>query len=173
MKTTIGIKDVFAAYGEAAYNTQLMEYDLVTIWMLDSVGQGVSVARQDLLRFQADWGKKTFGQLLEPLRKSNMISSEIKDFLEQLRNMRNRLMHHFFLDSAMNLQTNDGRRSVVAELQCMNKVIEKGYQFFEDILKIYLKDFDVDAEAIKEQILQREDGFEQNDELRVRAGDTK
>lgn len=165
MKTITGIEDVFAAYGEAAYHAQLMEYDIVSIWMLDSVSQGVALTRQDLLKFQEDWGKKTFGQLLKPLQKSNLISPEIKDFLEQLRGTRNRLMHHFFLDSAMDLQTNDGRDRTVAELQRMNALIEKGQQFFSDILTTYLKNFDVDAEAIKRQVLQRDEDAEQNGEI--------
>jgi hypothetical protein len=165
MKTITGIEDVFAAYGEAAYHAQLMEYDIVSIWMLDSVSQGVALTRQDLLKFQEDWGKKTFGQSLKPLQKLNLISPEIKDFLEQLRGTRNRLMHHFFLDSAMDLQTNDGRDRMVAELQRMNALIEKGQQFFSDILTTYLKNFDVDAVTIKRQVLQRDEDAEQSGEF--------
>jgi len=155
MKTITGLEKVFAAFGKAAYYAQLMEYDLVSIWMLDSITQGVSLTQQDFLRFQEAWGKKTFGQLLKPLQKSNLISAEINGFLEQIRLARNRLVHDFFLDSAADLQTNDGRERTVAELQQMTKLIEKGKQFFANILHTYLKDFGVDAETIWEHILQR------------------
>ncbi len=132
-----------------------MEYSAISIWMLDSVTQGVSLTRQDLLRFQEDWGKKTFGQLLKPLQKSKVISQEIKVFLEQLRVTRNKLMHGFFLDTATDIQSNTGRRRAVAELQQMTELLRKGEQFFSDILSTYLKDFGVDAEAIRRQVLQK------------------
>jgi hypothetical protein len=155
MKTMKEIEDVFTAYGEAAYNVQLMEYDIITIWMLDSVKQGVVVTRIELLNSQNYWSRKTFGQLLNPLRKSNRISQEIKDFLDQLRITRNRLAHNFFLDDAINLQTNIGRKHTVDELQRMSSLVEKGQQFFKDILTTYLNDFGIDAEAIRQQVLQK------------------
>ncbi|MCK4393316.1 hypothetical protein KAX17_10470 [Candidatus Bipolaricaulota bacterium] len=160
MKATTGIEDVFAAYGDVAYHVQLMEYDLVTIWMLDSVTQGVSLTKRDLLRFQEDWGKRTFGQLLKALQKSDLISAEIKDFLEQLRVTRNRLMHGFFLDGATDLQTNDGRENVEAELQRMKALLEKGQQLFEDVLDTYLKDFGIDADTIRREVLEKHEDAE-------------
>jgi len=155
MKDTTGIEEVFSEFGHAAYHVQLMEYDLISIWMLDSITQGVSFTRKDLLRFQEAWGKKTFGRLLKPLQRSNLISAEIKGFLEQLRLTRNRLMHCFFLDSAADLLTNDGRERTVAELQQMTQLLKKGQQFFADMLQTYLKDFGVDVKEIWKQVFQR------------------
>jgi hypothetical protein len=154
MKPMTEIEEVFAAFGKAAYHCQIMEYDLVSIWMLDSITQGVSLTRQNLLRFQGGWGKKTFGKLLTPLQKSNRITAEIKGFLEDLRLTRNRLMHHFFLDNGADLQANDGRQRTFAEIRRMTQLFEKGEQFFADVLHAYLKDFGVDAEAIRRQVLQ-------------------
>ncbi len=155
MKTTTPIEDVFAAYGRVAHHAQVMEYDLLSIWMLDSITQGVSPTRRDLLRFQEDWGSKTFGQLLVPLQKSTLMSAEIKKFLEEIRITRNRLMHSFFLDNATNLQRNAGREAAVAELQRMDTIIHKGQQFFGDVLDTYLKDFGVDTEEVRRQVLEQ------------------
>ncbi|TSA25173.1 MAG: hypothetical protein D4R67_10650 [Bacteroidetes bacterium] len=160
MKTHTEIKDVFLAYGEAAYHAQLMEYDLISIWMIDSVTQGVSLTRLDLLRFQEDWSKKTFGQLLNPLQKSNLILPEIKTFLEQIRVTRNRLMHGFFLDYTTDLQTDDGRKTAVAHLHRIKTVLQKGQQLFSDIANAYLKDFGIDTEEIRRQIFQKNEDAE-------------
>ena len=62
----------------------------------------------------------------------------------------------------MDLQTNDGRERTVAELQRVNAFVEKGEQFFGGILTTYLKDFGVDAEVIRKQVLQRGEDAEQN-----------
>jgi hypothetical protein len=142
-----------------------MEYDLVSIWMLDSLKQGISLTQQDLLVFQGTWGKKTFGQLLNPLQKNNWISEEIKEFLEQLRLTRNRLMHVFFIDSSTNLLTKDGRKLILAEAKQIGELLEKGHKFFSDILETYLKDFGVDAESIRKQILKIAEDIEPEDEI--------
>jgi hypothetical protein len=155
MKPHAGIAEVFQEFGKAAYHAQLMEHNIVSIWMLDSVTQGVALTRPDLLRFQEDWGKKTFGQLLNPLQKSNLISEEIKGFLEQLRAARNRLMHGFFLDTAVDLQSTIGRERIVAELKQRSELLRKGEEFFGDVLTTYLKDYGVDAGQIRQQILQK------------------
>ena len=162
MRPRTVIEDVFAAFGRASYYAQLTEYDVVSIWMLDSVTQGVSLDKQDLLRFQGDWGKKTFGRLLRPLRESNLIPEEIKEFLEKLRMTRNRLMHSFFLDNATDLQSNAGRGRVIAKLRQMTQVLMEGKQFFDEVLNIYLKDFGVDAKAIRRQVLQESEDSEKD-----------
>lgn len=110
------IEDVFAEFGRAAHHAQLIEYSLVSLWMLDSVTQGISVTLSDLLGFQQDWSKRTMGQLLRPLRKSDLVPPDLAEFLEKLRIGRNFLMHSFFVDEAIDLQTYHGRQKAVAEL---------------------------------------------------------
>src|ERR1035441_4895754 len=125
MSPVATMEEVLEAFGRAAYHTQLMEYNIVSIWMLDSVTQGASLSKQDLLRFQGDWGKKTFGRLLKPLQRSSRLSEEIKEFLERLRVTRNRLIHRFFLDVASDLQNDTGRQRTVTELQQMTELLVK------------------------------------------------
>jgi hypothetical protein len=156
VKTDVGVKDVFTAYGEAAYNAQVMEYDLVTIWMLDSISQGVAITRQDLVRCEREWGKKTFGQLTRPLRDSSLVPKEVGAFLDELRIARNHLMHGFFLDKTFDLQTASGRENAVTELRRLNAVIQRGQVFLADVLRAYLRDFGVDAADVVRQAL-RED----------------
>jgi hypothetical protein len=153
MSPHVSFQDVFQEFGKAAYLAQIMEYDIISLWMLDAVTQGVTLTRADLMMFQKDWGKKTFGQLLNPLQKSNLISDEIKNFLEQLREARNTLVHGFFLATAADLQSSAGRERIVAGLQHRIELFREGKRFFGTMLTTYLKDFGVDAEEIRRQIL--------------------
>jgi len=148
------IEDVFAEFGGAAYYAQLMEYDLVSIWMLDSVTQGISVTGDDLLRFQEDWSGRTMGRLLKPLLKSGLVAPETRAFLEQVRVTRNRLAHSFFLSKDFDLQTDGGRARAIADLRQIERFLAKGSEFFADILSSYLKDFGVDVGAPRSQILE-------------------
>jgi uncharacterized protein YutE (UPF0331/DUF86 family) len=153
MNATAVMDEVFREYGITVYHVQLMEYDLLTVWMLDSIHQGESLTKEDLLRFQQVWDKSTFGQLLLPLMRSKLISDEIKGFLERLRTTRNRLVHKYFLDKDVDLQTISGREKTKNSLQEMTEIIMQGQQFIEDILNTYLKDFGVDTDAIAKTVL--------------------
>ncbi|MCK4625363.1 MAG: hypothetical protein KAV00_08640 [Phycisphaerae bacterium] len=153
MKPRYEMLDVFAAYGRAAYYAQLLEYDLVSIWMLDSIAQGVSVTRKDLVQFQANWSKNTLGKLLHPLKKSSLLPNDLKQFLEDLRKTRNTLAHDFFLTVATDLRTSRGREHGVAEMKRITSVLTKGHELFRNVLDAYGKDFDIDFAGILRKLL--------------------
>jgi hypothetical protein len=153
MTATTEIQDVFAAYGEVAQRIQLIEYNLVTLWLLDSVTQGISVTKEDLLGFEEDWGTKTLGYLLSPLKKSDLIPADLKSFLDELRVVRNEVVHSFFLDNDKELLTHAGRHRIVCNLRRINGQMEMGREFLDGVLGTYLKDFGVDVQAIRKQIL--------------------
>jgi hypothetical protein len=155
MKITTDISAVFAAYGHAAYYAQLLEYDLVSIWMLDSITQGVTVTQEDLHQFQGEWSKKTLGKLLNPLRQSSLIPDDLKEFLETIRTTRNTLAHDFFLNVADDLRTSEGREKTKAKLEQMGKILAKGQEFFVNVLTTYGKDFGIDYNAIRRELLEQ------------------
>jgi hypothetical protein len=158
MRITIDISAVFAAYGRAAYYAQLLEYDLVSIWMLDSITQGESVTREDLHQFQGEWSKKTLGKLLHPLKQSSLIPDDLKEFLETIRTTRNTLAHDFFLTVADDLRSSEGREKAKARLEQMGTVLAKGHEFFVNVLTTYGKDFGIDYNAIHRELLEQNKG---------------
>lgn len=152
METKTDMTDVFAAYGRAAYYAQLLEYDLVSLWMLDSVRQGVSLTREDLHQFQGEWSKKTLGKLLRPLKQSALIPEDLKQFLECIRTTRNILAHDFFLTAADDLRSLVGREQAKGQLQEIGHILKKGQKFFLNVLTTYAKDFGIDYDAIRREL---------------------
>ncbi len=153
----VEISDVFAAYGRAVYYAQLIEYDLVSIWILDSITQSVSVTREDLHEFQAKWSRKTLGKLLHPLKESPLLPDDLKRFLEVVRKTRNSLAHDFFLFAVADFRTADGRDNAVEELERMGGILMKGHGFFRGVLTTYTKDFNIDCNAVWRQLLAEDD----------------
>lgn len=156
MKSSTDMAEVFAIYGYAAYHAQLLEYDLVTAWMLESIAQGVSLTREDLCQFQGEWSRKTLGKLLHPLSKSALIPDDIKEFLETVRKTRNTLAHDFFLTVADDLRSSDGRETAKAKLEDMAAILERAHDFITSVLTVYSKDFGVDYEAVHRKLMGRE-----------------
>lgn len=155
---------VFAAYGRAAYYAQLLEYDLVSVWMLDSITQGVSLTQQDLQQFQGEWSRKMLGKLLRPLKQSSLIPDDLKAFLETIRTTRNTLAHDFFLTMAYDIRSSDGCEKAKARLEEMGAVLAKGREFFVNVLTTYEKDSGIDYNAIHRELLKQKDGDADPDE---------
>lgn len=149
------MSEVFAAYGHAAYYAQLIEYDLVTLWMLDSINQGISITRDDLVQFQGEWSKKTLGALLRPLKQSALLSNDLnlEEFLEIIRETRNTLAHDFFLTVADDIRSSEGRKGAKTKLDEMAGILIKGEEFFENVLITYGRDFGIDYNAIHREVL--------------------
>jgi hypothetical protein len=145
--------DVFASYGRAAYYAQLVEYDLVSIWILDSVTQGLSLTHADLAHFQGDWSKKTLGALLRPLERSTPLPEDLKEFLEQLRNTRNTLAHNCYLSPECDLRTPETREKAISRLNDIGSVLIKGHELFSGVLKTYARDFGIDCDQIVRQLV--------------------
>lgn len=157
MKNRTEMSEIFAAYGHAAYYAQLLEYDLVSVWMLDSITQGVSLTGEDLCQFQGEWSKKTLGKLLHPLKQSALLPDDLKQFLETVRTTRNTLVHNFFLSVVDDLRSSDGREKAKAQLEEMAAILMKGQEFFVSVLTTYGKDFDIDYDAIHRKLLKQDD----------------
>ncbi len=153
MKVTTDMTEVFAAYGCAAYYAQLLEYDLLSVWMLDSVTQGASLTREDLYQFQGKWSRKTLGKLLHPLKQSSLIPEDLKEFLETVRRTRNTLAHDFFLTVAEDLRSSEGREKAKARLEEMARILAEGQEFLVNVLTTYGKDFSIDYGAIRRKLL--------------------
>ena len=151
--TTTDISEIFEAYGHAAYYAQLIEYDLVSVWLLDSVTQGVSLTRKDLFQFQKEWSRRTLGKLLHPLKKSSLIPDDLKQFLETVRITRNTLAHDLFLSVDCDLRSSSGRLKAKHRLEEMAAILMKGQEFISDVLKVYGKDFGIDYDTIHKEVL--------------------
>lgn len=147
------LTDVYAAFGRAAYYAQLLEYQLVSIWMLDAITQGVAVTRDDLIAFQGQWTKKTLGRLLHPLKNSSLIPEDLKEFLETVRLTRNCLAHNFFLSDDADLRTSESRKRAIEKLAEMDSILGKGEQLFASVLSTYSADFGIDYDAIMQEVL--------------------
>lgn len=163
MNQPLNMSALFEEYGRAAHYAQLLEYDLLSIWILDLFTQGVSLTRQDLLDFQASWGRKTLGLLLKPLEKSALIPDDMKQFMEVLRKDRNRLVHSFFMDESVTLETDEGIEGAFRELVRIKQNLDTGRRFFHSVLDSYARDRRIDIEQIDAEVKQRILGTEQED----------
>ena len=152
MTEQINTDTLFQEYGRAAFYAQLLEYDLLTIWILDSIRQGISFTRQDILDFQAAWEKRTLGNLLKPLQDSALIPEDMKEFLETIRRDRNKLIHNFFMSEEVCLEDAGGVTYAMNELRRIKQNLDMGRRFFRGLLESYSRQFGIDVEKNKAEV---------------------
>jgi hypothetical protein len=145
--------EVYTAFGRAAHYAQLLEYELVSLWMLDSVTKGKSLSHDDLVTSEALWSKKTLGNLIGPLKKSGMVPDGLKEFLDDVLTTRNTLVHQFFLDVTTEIETPSGRQTAVEELEQITAVLTKAKTFFSEVLAGYAKDFGIEYHSIQAELI--------------------
>jgi len=146
------LKELYAFFGEAVYWVQCIEYDLVSLWLLDSIHQGLANKHCDLKSIESIWEKKTLGSLLFPFMKSNFITNDFKYFLENIRQKRNYLVHSFFMEQTVGLQTEAGRKKALYELHEIIQVLREASLLFRNIVKEFGKEFGITDETIQEQM---------------------
>ena len=114
------VGEVFAHFGLAAYLAQVLERSLATA-LSTTYGPGSTKVTQDEIdrRFE-DLDEKSLDTLLNALGKAGLpagIMPAVRAALED----RNRLVHHFFWDRAIEFMSVDGCRRMIGDLVAMQQ----------------------------------------------------
>lgn len=115
---------VFACFGSAAQRG--LDYEIALEKFLLTFNKIFKkLTQQDLEAIETELQKKTIGSLLKEFKKHVTVSdSTIKQFLDNARDKRNFLIHHFFRQRQAKFDTEKGRMEMLAELVSIEKELE-------------------------------------------------
>src|SRR5262249_53337860 len=130
--------EVFARFGRAMYMANVVEDSLVRTLMqtnfmrtkeafIKAQGKGF-----DRAKLSADWDThekeqrdKTMGQLGKLVKDSAEFDEGLKKRIDDARDRRNFLAHHYWREQAFTMQTKEGRDKMIAELIADTDTFEK------------------------------------------------
>lgn len=147
MKNKYSVSEVFVAFGETSFFAQLLEYDLISLYIVDSIIKGISFTRADLEDVQRYWDKKTLGRLLQPLKKSSIIPADLKSFLGTVLKKRNYLAHSFFTAKGNDLDTPEGIQRMIQALKEMRNMFEKAQTLIRETVENVMDDLGISSKA--------------------------
>ena len=118
------IKTVYAHFGLAIYLAQCLEHQIVNSMVVLHLIPNFKWSS----RSKEDWYiehdtynevqfRKTLGQMIQSLMAVTKVPDELEQGLNVCLARRNYLAHHYFRDHAVELMSNHGRESMVAELE--------------------------------------------------------
>ena len=139
------IENLYCEVGRSLHKVQLVEYNIVSTYiLLSTIGPA-----SEKERTEGYWSRKPLGQLLDAVCKSPL-PEEAKRFIETVVAARNHLAHSFFV-SKTEIHSEDGISKLLRELEAMNGVFDRAYDFFEHILANFALQAGIDVSVIKKE----------------------
>ncbi|MCO7255851.1 hypothetical protein KSI86_16975 [Dickeya oryzae] len=137
MDTSEHCKEVYAYFGLAMYRAQCVEQSIVQLLIFfDFFIKNVPAFstrdkwEEGFDRFDKELSEKTMGQLLNLIRKLEILDKDIEVILSTALKKRNWLAHSFFFEHALDFISENGRNNMIKEL---NNSIDV-FNSVEDIL---------------------------------------
>ena len=146
------IKQVYAEFGLAANLAQCLEYDIVSLMLVNAILTDKTLTRGDLKKLEGHWDKKTLGILLKPVKGSATTPKDLKDFVETVRLKRNSLMHSFFMEHSSDLSTPEGRSSMISELQEVSEILQRAQEMFNSATLTLMEELEINKNIINQKL---------------------
>lgn len=148
-------KEVYARFGLAMYQAQVLEHGLVNaMLLLDLVPN-----RLHLMQHRAEWNREvdafmdqhfetTMGRMLNSLRKLTDIDPTLEDLLTDALRRRNWLAHDFFRERAVEFLSTNGRHQMIEEVDEAYNLLERADDALEATLVPLRKKIGVTDEMV-------------------------
>lgn len=144
-------KEVYAYFGLAVYNAQVLEHQLINMLILMKVANKEKVSIAEIDNLFDRYFLKTMGQLFHELVKTYTLSENEKIELREVLRSRNYIVHDYFKEKIWLIVTQKGRESIIKELISFNNGLKKMDKRLVELATRYYKKV-----GITEEIINRE-----------------
>ena len=145
-------KEVYAFFGLAMYNANLVESCLINLAVALNLDQ-VKAITQEV--FEAAFGEmeaKTLGQLLRATRKFAAVPSNLEPILNEALDKRNFLAHRFFRANAEEIIHASGKRAMIEELSSMIELFMQADALLTPVYMSLWEKYGVTEEFIQSEL---------------------
>lgn len=132
----IELASFFRSFGEAVFQAQRLEYDLVSLLLLVQRLGDILISREHLLSCEERYMRQTLGQLLNQLQRRIQIGPEIEIALSEALSNRNYLIHKFFAQDSDNLRSSREISSIIGKVGNACNSIEKADAIVHSLISL-------------------------------------
>jgi hypothetical protein len=147
-------REVFARFGVAAYQGQVLETGLVTVLSTAQASSAPHATGQTFDEYFEGNLQATMGRLVTLLTPFLLEDGGLLDDLRRALAERNRLVHRFFYDHADDFASFTGREAMLAELWSAEALFEEVNDRLTPVLDRLLASRGIDADA-RERLVQQ------------------
>ncbi len=135
-------KELFTEFGYAMYMLQILEYMIINIIFFDDIPRKIKEAKteqewDDIVNsfYQKYFNKRTFGPIIEDIKKKVTCSDNLVALLERTLKQRNYLAHHLFRSNAAGLMNAVGKEKILKELVSAQELFTETRGELEELAK--------------------------------------
>jgi len=143
-----GPKEVFAFFGLAFYQAQVLEATLLNLIVGLHASARFGVTRSDIDAWFANHEVQTLGRLINAVRGLVQITGETEALVLGALKARNYLAHHFFREHAESFISSTGSRAMIQDLRDATSLFQRANRACETISKPLLERIGVDTAII-------------------------
>lgn len=154
------IKEVFARFGLAIYWAQVLEHQIVNMFIAAKLHEKQRITRGDIDIIFDERFNQTMGKLIKELKDTYKVSPQMVRQLEDSLKTRNMLAHRYFRERVTVFATIEGRSEMIRELDKAIKDFESVDKILTDISMKIAEKYGVTQEMIDkltEEILSGKD----------------
>jgi hypothetical protein len=109
-------REVYAKFGLAVYEGQVLEHEIVNLIIWSGIGLGVYRTREETEAADVELFRKTMGTLKKELLSRRIDLGHLEDELIRAVTLRNFLAHRYFRERAAAFMSEEGRDQMIQEL---------------------------------------------------------
>jgi hypothetical protein len=115
-------KEVYAFFGLAAYQAQVLEQGLIALVLFIKRIQNPNMEVRNIDKIELNLDKRTFGRIIKSANQYREFPCELDSELRIALLKRNYLMHHYFKIHDKDFMCDKGRKKMIKELRKIIKV---------------------------------------------------
>lgn len=156
---------VYAEFGAAIHDTQVLEFGLVLLMAL-ATRYGDAQFDSDAVRsLSSAQAGKTIGELFRAVRKKEHFTSPERKAIHKAIRLRNDLVHRFMVDKVEQLLAPDGRRELVQEIQAIRRAVQYADGIIASLIDRYMEEYGSTLEELHDYALELFEQAEEKDHV--------
>ena len=141
---------VYAEFGAAIHDTQVLEFGLVLLMALATRYEDAKFDSDAVSNLSSAQAGQTIGELFRAVRKKEHFTSPERKAIHKAIRLRNDLVHRFMIDKVEHLLTVEGRKDLVEELQAIRRAVQYADKIIASLMNHYLDEYGASLDELQD-----------------------
>lgn len=141
---------VYAEFGAAVHDTQVLEFGLVLLMALATRYDEADFGSHAVESLSSVDAGKTVGELFRAVRKKEHFTSPERKAIHKAIRLRNDLVHRFMVQKVEALLTEEGRQSLLREIRGIRQAVQRGDRIVASLIDRYLEEYGTSLEELQD-----------------------
>lgn len=141
---------IYAEFGAAVHDTQVLEYGLVLLMALATRYDEAVFSRDAVGALSTPRAHRTIGELFFAVREKEYFTSAERKAVHKAIRRRNKLIHRYMIDNVEGFLDAEGRERMLLDLRALREDVRKASQIIESLIDRYLEEYGTSMEELAE-----------------------